>query len=127
MYLDADGLNLWLAALRNSVTIVSDDGSPGLRVLFPQALQLLATNLDLLGSITEIVVSYFLLDARYILQVGIEFFGWQGYLAQGVEPTCGSVPRFSVHVPKQDRRHECQATGAMSGNSGSVGTVEPLG
>lgn len=74
MYLDADGLNLWLAALRNSVTIVPDDGSPGLRILFPQALQLLATNLDLLGSVTGIVESYFLLDAFYILQVGTGFF-----------------------------------------------------
>ena len=128
MYLDADGLNLWLAALRNSVTIVPDDGSPGLRVLFPQALQLLATNLDLLGSVTGIVESYFLLDAFYVLQVCIGYFLlWEGYLTQGVEPTCGSIPRLSVYVPKQDCRHECQATAAVSGDSGSVDAIEPLG
>ncbi len=67
--LDADGLNLWLAALRNTTAIVAVDGFTSLRDLFPQALQLLATNLDLLGSITGIMESYFLLDAIHILQV----------------------------------------------------------
>lgn len=67
--MDADGLNLWLAALRNTTAVVTADGFSSLRELFPQALQLLATNLDLLGSITSVMESYFLLDAIHILQV----------------------------------------------------------
>ncbi|PPR07214.1 hypothetical protein CVT26_012647 [Gymnopilus dilepis] len=66
--LDGDGLNLWLGALRNTVTVASSDGRPCLRDLFPQAMALLATNLDLLGSITRIMESYFLLDAAHILE-----------------------------------------------------------
>ncbi|KAF8974448.1 armadillo-type protein [Flammula alnicola] len=66
--LDADGLNLWLSSLRNTVTISSVDGSPCLRDIFPEAMGLLATNLDLLGSITRIIESYLLLDSEYILK-----------------------------------------------------------
>ena len=68
-HLDEDGLNLWLSALRNTVTISSVNGAPALAELFPRALELLATNLDLLGKITTIIESYIVLDATAILQV----------------------------------------------------------
>ncbi|KAF9476494.1 ARM repeat-containing protein [Pholiota conissans] len=66
--LDVDGLNLWLSALRNTVTMSAMDGSPCLRDIFPDAVALLGTNLDLLGSIISIIESYFLLDAEYIIK-----------------------------------------------------------
>ncbi|KAF8623412.1 hypothetical protein AX15_006355 [Amanita polypyramis BW_CC] len=66
--LDEDGLNLWLSSLRNTVTISSVNGAPALVELYPAALELLATNLDLLGKITSIVESYIILDASTILQ-----------------------------------------------------------
>ena len=69
VHLDVDGLSLWLSALRNAVIIASVNGDPALQDIFPQALALLSTNLDLLGSITRIIESYFLLDASYILKV----------------------------------------------------------
>ena len=69
VHLDVDGLTLWLSALRNAVTIASANGDSALQDIFPQALALLSTNLDLLGSITQIIESYFLLDASYILEV----------------------------------------------------------
>ncbi|KAF9008940.1 armadillo-type protein [Cyathus striatus] len=68
-YLDEDALNLWLAALRNTTVIGSVNGAPALSELLPQAISLLATNLDLLGRITDILESYFLLDAPGILQM----------------------------------------------------------
>jgi hypothetical protein len=67
--LDEDGLNLWLAALQNTLTLSSINGGPALLDLFPHALSLLSTNLDLLGKITNIMESYFLLDAVTLLQV----------------------------------------------------------
>lgn len=70
VHLDIDGLTLWLSALRNTVTMASVNGASALQDIFPQALTLLPTNLDLLGSITRILESYFLLDASYILTVG---------------------------------------------------------
>ena len=69
VHLDVDGLTLWLSALRNAVTIASVNGDPALQDIFPQALALLSTNLDLLGSITRIIESYFLLDSSHILKV----------------------------------------------------------
>lgn len=68
--LDEDGLNLWLTALRNTLTLSSVNGAPALFDLFPQALLLLSSNLDLLGKTTNIIESYFLLDAPALLQVG---------------------------------------------------------
>ncbi|KAF8351332.1 armadillo-type protein [Amanita rubescens] len=67
-HLDEDGLNLWQSALRNTLTISSVNGAPALAELFPRALELLATNLDLLGKITTAVESYIILDATAILQ-----------------------------------------------------------
>lgn len=67
--LDADALKLWESALRNTASVASVNGNGCLRDLFPIALELLATNLDLLGTVTSIIESYFILDADYILRV----------------------------------------------------------
>jgi hypothetical protein len=69
--LDEDGMNLWITALRNTVTIESLNGTAALFDLFPLAMSLLTTNLDLLGKTVNIVESYFLLDGPRILQVRI--------------------------------------------------------
>ncbi|KAG8218630.1 ARM repeat-containing protein [Butyriboletus roseoflavus] len=65
--LDEDGVNLWLATLRNSTTLQSTSAS-NLLQLFPLAMALLASNLDLLGKITFIVESYLFADAIIVLQ-----------------------------------------------------------
>lgn len=66
--LDEDGINLWLAALRNSTTLQTIPSS-NLHQLLPVAMALLASNLDLLGKITFIVESYLFVDASFVLQV----------------------------------------------------------
>lgn len=63
-----DALSLWVAALRNTVTIESVQGAPALFELFPTAVAML-DNLDVLGKVTSILQSYFLLNASAILQV----------------------------------------------------------
>ncbi|KAH7887621.1 ARM repeat-containing protein [Phlebopus sp. FC_14] len=65
--LDEDGLNLWLAALRNSTTLQNVVDS-NLLQLFPLAISLLANNLDLLGKVVFIIESYFFIDASVVLQ-----------------------------------------------------------
>ncbi|KAF7352662.1 Importin N-terminal domain-containing protein [Mycena venus] len=65
--LDEDAMNLWLAALRNTTTLQTSNG-PALIHLFPQAMKLLAENLDLLGKAINIIDAYFLLDGVLILQ-----------------------------------------------------------
>ena len=67
--LDEDALILWRAALRHTNTLDGVKGQPGLFDLAPLALQLLESNLDLLGKIVSIVKSYVLLDASRLLQV----------------------------------------------------------
>ncbi|KAF8076536.1 armadillo-type protein [Lyophyllum atratum] len=67
--LDDDGLTLWLAALRNILTLNSVNGAPALFDLFPLAIELLSTNFDLLGKTISILESYFLLDAPGVLQL----------------------------------------------------------
>lgn len=70
MHLDQDGLDLWLAALRNATGLrAASPGAPGLMDLAPSALQLLADNLDLLGTIVCILEGYLLIDAATLLQV----------------------------------------------------------
>lgn len=68
-HLDEDGLNLWSIALRNTVSLLGMNGTPALFDLLPQAIELLATHLDLLGLMIKITESYILLDAPMILQV----------------------------------------------------------
>ncbi|KAJ2930226.1 hypothetical protein H1R20_g6892, partial [Candolleomyces eurysporus] len=66
--LDEDGLILWLAAIRNAPSGGNRNGPQSLLAIYPRALYLLATNLDLLGKITGILESYFFLDAPALLQ-----------------------------------------------------------
>jgi hypothetical protein len=70
--LDEDGLNLWLTALRNTLTLSSVNGAPAMFDLFSEAVSLLSSNLDLLGKVTGIIESYILLDAPGLLQVSGE-------------------------------------------------------
>ncbi|KAJ7068412.1 armadillo-type protein [Mycena amicta] len=73
-HLDEDALNLWLAALRHTSTLQSQTG-PGLFDLYPKAVTMLATNLDLLGKAIDITVAHFFLDAPLILQTSaVELF-----------------------------------------------------
>jgi len=65
-HLDEDGLELWLCALRNDI---NGRTVPSLLDLAPAAFDLLARNLDLLGTIVSIIEAYFLLDAPGLLQV----------------------------------------------------------
>ncbi|KAF9451646.1 ARM repeat-containing protein [Macrolepiota fuliginosa MF-IS2] len=75
VHLDDDGLTLWLAALRNTTTIASVNGAPALLELIPDALELLAKNMDLLGTVISIVESYILLDAPVLVEAyGVNFF-----------------------------------------------------
>ncbi|KAK0230961.1 armadillo-type protein [Armillaria fumosa] len=67
--LDEDGLVLWKAALHNTLTVQSVNGAPGLIELVPDAIKLLATNLDLLGKTIDVIESYMLLEGAQILQV----------------------------------------------------------
>ena len=74
--LDEDGIMLWLAALRNATTLkATTPGGPALFDLLPGAIELLASNLDLLGTILSIVEAYLLLDATSVLQVRRLTFG----------------------------------------------------
>jgi hypothetical protein len=66
--LDEDGLVLWLAVLRNATSLTNPSSQYCVRDLFPRALELLATNLDLLGKITGLIEAYFFLDAQALLQ-----------------------------------------------------------
>jgi hypothetical protein len=66
-HLDDDILTLWTSALRCSVPPLNS--SPNIFDLLPQIIPLLDNNLDLLGKITSIVESYYLLDASVVLQV----------------------------------------------------------
>ncbi|KAK0206374.1 armadillo-type protein [Desarmillaria ectypa] len=67
--LDEDGLVLWKAALHNTLTVQSVNESSALIELVPDAIKLLATNLDLLGKTIDIIESYMLLEGAQILQV----------------------------------------------------------
>ncbi|KAI0030712.1 ARM repeat-containing protein [Vararia minispora EC-137] len=65
--LDEHGLKLWQTALRYTTTLQSQDGAPGLGSLAPLIIQMLDSNYDLLGRITNILESYFLLGASDLL------------------------------------------------------------
>lgn len=61
-------MKLLLTALRNTTMVHSVNGAPALIELFPDALSTLE-NLDMLGTAVNILESYLLLDASFILQV----------------------------------------------------------
>ena len=68
-HLDEDALQLWLAVVRNATSLTNPSGGPSLRDVFPRALELLATNLDLLPKLTEIFDGYIILDSPGLLQL----------------------------------------------------------
>ncbi|KAG8825707.1 hypothetical protein FRC19_010697 [Serendipita sp. 401] len=65
--MEEDAVNLWLISLRNALPS-RDPSIPDLFQLLPNAVGLLYSNLDLLGSICQIVESYLLLDCPRVLQ-----------------------------------------------------------
>ncbi|KAI0320679.1 ARM repeat-containing protein [Amylostereum chailletii] len=62
--LDDHTFKLWMAALRHATTLQGYNGGQGLIDLFPLLVSLLSQNLDVLGKITSILESYFLLGAN---------------------------------------------------------------
>lgn len=65
--LDTDGINLWLAALRNSPSLPSQPHK--YYDLLEKLVSMLSQNFDLLGSVTDLLVSYFVSNAAFVLQV----------------------------------------------------------
>jgi hypothetical protein len=65
--LDEDALDLWMSALMCATP--TTNALPPLFELLPVAVSLLHDNLDLLGKITSIFESYYLLGASAVLQV----------------------------------------------------------
>ncbi|KZT71615.1 ARM repeat-containing protein [Daedalea quercina L-15889] len=96
LHLDEDALALWLVALRNTVSLEGVNGGPGYVELFPLVISLLSENLDLLGSISEIVESYILVDAARILQLyAVELFqAFARAMMQAVETNVGDMARI---------------------------------
>ncbi|KAL0577074.1 hypothetical protein V5O48_004917 [Marasmius crinis-equi] len=66
--LDGDGIILWKEAMRNTLSATASDGGRSLLDLFSLCLKQLDNNLDLLGSLINIVESYFLLESPRILE-----------------------------------------------------------
>ena len=62
-----DGINLWLAALRNSPPLPPQPHK--YYELLEKLVSMLSQNFDLLGSITDLLVSYFVSNATFVLQV----------------------------------------------------------
>lgn len=67
--LDTDGVNLWLAALRNSPSLPSQPHK--YYDLLEKLVSMLSQNFDILGSTTDLLVSYFVSNATAVLQVCI--------------------------------------------------------
>ncbi|KAI9512244.1 ARM repeat-containing protein [Russula earlei] len=66
--LETDALQLWLTALRNATALGTASGGTSLLDLFPKVISLLTNNCSVLGSITDILESYLLLDTNAVLQ-----------------------------------------------------------
>ncbi|ESK94397.1 importin 11 [Moniliophthora roreri MCA 2997] len=78
MNLDTDGALLWKEAMRSTTSATT--GNPSLSNLLPTAIRLLETNLDLLGSLLNIMESYFILNGEQILQLcAVDLF--KGFLS----------------------------------------------
>jgi len=68
--LDEDGLNLWQAAMRNALSLeATGHGIPGYIDMFPEAIRLIAENLDVIEVVVSIAESYVILDANRVLSV----------------------------------------------------------
>ncbi|KAF8272542.1 ARM repeat-containing protein [Lactarius quietus] len=66
--LETDALNLWITALRSAAVLGNPSGGPSLLDLFPKVISLLTDNWAVLGSVTDILEGYLLLDANTVLQ-----------------------------------------------------------
>ncbi|KAI0307271.1 ARM repeat-containing protein [Multifurca ochricompacta] len=66
--LETDALHLWITALRNATALGGTSGEASLLDLFPKVISLLVDNCGVLGSTTDILEGYLLLDANAILQ-----------------------------------------------------------
>ncbi|KAG8884084.1 hypothetical protein FRB97_005307 [Tulasnella sp. 331] len=66
--LDDDGFALWVAALQQCKSIQVPAGQPGLFDLFPALINLLANDLDQLGTINTLLESYYIQDTATVLQ-----------------------------------------------------------
>lgn len=75
--LDADGINLWLAALRSSPSLPSQPHK--YYELLEKLVSMLSHNFDLLGSVTNLLESYFISNAAYVLQVRITVPVFRGF------------------------------------------------
>lgn len=71
MVLDTAGINLWLAALRNSPSLPSQPHK--YYDLLEKLVSMLSQNFDILGSVTDLLVSYFVSNATFVFQVQIIF------------------------------------------------------
>lgn len=63
-------MKLWTAALRNTNT-VGTVGSGGLIDLFPLLVSRIPLSVDIMGRITDLLESYYLLDGQTIVQASI--------------------------------------------------------
>jgi len=66
--LETDALQLWITALRNAAMLGTASGEPSLLDLFPKVINLLTDNWGVLGSTTDILEGYVLLDGSTVLQ-----------------------------------------------------------
>ena len=62
-------MKLWLTALRATTALQGMNGRAGLVDLFPLAIHTLRTNKDLLGKMSDILESHFLLGATDLSRV----------------------------------------------------------
>ena len=67
--LETDALHLWITALRSAAVLGNPSGDSSLLDLFPKVISLLSDNWAVLGSVTDILEGYLLLDANAVLQV----------------------------------------------------------
>ena len=67
--LETDALLLWVTALRCTAALGNPIGDSSLLDLFPKMINLLADNWAVLGTVTDILEGYLLLDANTVMQV----------------------------------------------------------
>ncbi|GAB1524976.1 hypothetical protein RhiTH_008132 [Rhizoctonia solani] len=70
LHLDQDALDLWLAAMRNAASLPAPHpGVLSLSELIPELVQQMHDNIDLLGTLLQILESYLLLNATMVVQL----------------------------------------------------------
>jgi hypothetical protein len=89
--MEEDALIIWLVTLRNTPQH-AEEAKNVLFGLLPRAVELMGTNLDLLGTICQVMESYMLLDYTRVLQVNSSFL----YQLDSVLSLWNSVARSST-------------------------------